>query len=98
MNCSITELCEKDVIEITGGTVLGRISDIEFDPQSGRITNLIIFGRQKMFGFGKTNDDIRFTWQDISVIGDDTILICCEIKPHREKPKGNPVKSLFNPQ
>lgn len=96
MSCSITELSEKDVIEIGSGTVLGRIGDIEFDPKTGRITCMVIFGRQKMFGVGKTEEDIRFTWEDISVIGEETILILCPSLPPRSRPqKKNPFKNAL---
>ncbi len=96
MNCSITELCEKDVIEIGCGKMLGRISDIEFDTETGMITRMVIFGRHKMFGVGKSDEDLRFSWKDISVIGDETILICCEIPPQKKKePKPGGWKGLF---
>ena len=87
MNCSITELCEKNVVEVGTGNMLGRIGDIEFDTETGEITALTVFGRQKTFGFGKSDGDIRFLWQDISVIGADTILIRCEIRPQPPKPQ-----------
>lgn len=95
MNCSITELCEKDVIEIKSGDMLGRVGDVEFCPEDGKITALIIYGRQKMFGIGKGDDDIKIPWENISVIGADTILVCCEIKRRPERPKNNPLKGLF---
>ncbi|MBQ6164379.1 MAG: YlmC/YmxH family sporulation protein [Clostridia bacterium] len=97
MNCSITELCEKNVVEIGTGDLLGRIGDIEFDTETGAITCLVIFSRQKMLGFGKSEGDIRFSWKDISVIGEDTILICCEVKPQvRKPPKPGGLKGIFS--
>ncbi len=96
MNCSITQLCEKDVIDIKSGNMLGKVSDVEFCPEDGRITALIIYGRQKMFGFGKGDEDIRINWCDISVIGEDTILVCCDAPKRAEKQKNNPLKSIFN--
>lgn len=96
MNCSITELCEKDVVEIKSGNMLGKVCDVEFCPDNGTITALIIYGKQKMFGFGKSNDDIRINWGDISVIGEDTILVCCEVPHCSERAKTNPLKGIFN--
>ena len=96
MNCSITELCEKDVVEIKSGNMLGRVSDVEFCPEDGRITALIIYGRQKMFGLGKGEEDIKISWDNISVIGADTILVTCEVRHHCERPKNNPLKGIFN--
>lgn len=96
MNCSITRLCEKDVIEIKSGNMLGKVCDVEFCPENGQITALIIYGKQKMFGFGKANDDIKINWQDISVIGEDTILVCCDIPHCSEKQKNGSLRSIFN--
>ncbi|MBQ6020874.1 MAG: YlmC/YmxH family sporulation protein [Clostridia bacterium] len=97
MNCSITELCEKNVVEIGSGNLLGRIGDVEIDTETGMITCLVIFGRQKMLGMGKTDGDIRFAWKDISVIGEDAILISCDVKPQNRKPqKPGGIKGIFS--
>ena len=75
MKCSISSLCEKEVIAVCSGAKIGTVGDVEFDSCSGCITALIICGKQGIFGaFGKT-DDIRIDWCDIEVIGDDTILV-----------------------
>lgn len=75
MKCSISSLCDKDVISVCNGTKIGTIGDVEFDTCTGCITAIIICGRQGFFGaFGKT-DDIKIDWCDIEVIGDDTILV-----------------------
>ncbi|WP_405343618.1 PRC-barrel domain-containing protein [Ruminococcus sp.] len=97
MNCSITELGEKNVIEIGSGNFLGKVGDVEFDTETGAITCLVIYGRQKMLGFGKSDGDIRFSWKDISVIGDDAILICCDVPPAKKKePKPGGIKGIFS--
>ncbi|MBR5497865.1 MAG: YlmC/YmxH family sporulation protein [Clostridia bacterium] len=77
MQCSISSLCDKDVISMCDGTKIGIVGDVEFDIQSGCITCLIICGKQGFFGVGKTSD-IRINWCDIEVIGDDTILVKCK--------------------
>ena len=97
MQCSITQLCEKDIIEVKSGNLLGKVSDVEFCPEDGRITALIIFGKQKLFGMGKPDEDIRIPWNNISVIGDDAILVCCEVCREPKRSKQNPLKSIFNP-
>ena len=75
MNCCITDMREKEVINLKDGCRLGNVCDVEFDTCTGCITAIIICGRQGFFGtFGKT-EDIKIDWCSIEVIGDDTILV-----------------------
>lgn len=97
MNCCITDLREKEVINLKDGCRLGNVCDVEIDTGTGRLVAIIIFGRAKCFGLGGREDDIRICWEEIEVIGDDTILVSFDCpKPH--KPNGkkkNPLESLF---
>lgn len=75
MNCRIAELRNKQVVCVKNGKVLGYISDIELDTQSGSLISLIIYGRPRFLGlFGKT-EDIVIPWNDIEVIGPETVLV-----------------------
>ncbi len=75
--CSITDLRNKQVINAKNGERLGFVSDVEIDCQKGCLVSIIIWGKIRIFG--RREDDIRICWKDISVIGDDTILVCgCE--------------------
>ncbi len=80
MQCSISSLCDKDVISMSDGTKIGTVGDVEFDTQTGCVTCLIICGKQGFFGMVGKTDDIRINWCDIEVIGDDTILVKCKAK------------------
>lgn len=97
MNCCITDLHEKEVINLSDGCRLGSVCDVEIDTCSGCIVSIIIWGKSKCFGLlGKTND-IKICWKDIKVIGDDTILVefeCpAECKPNN---KVNIFDNLFS--
>lgn len=81
MNCRIQDLCRKEVINMSDGTRLGNVCDVEVDTETGKLCAIIIFGRGKMFNFGNKNCDIRICWEDINVIGDDTILVCFKAPP-----------------
>ncbi len=87
MNCCVTDLRNKEVINQKNGCRLGFVSDVEVDTCTGRVIAIIIFGRQKCFGLLGRCDDIRICWEDIKVIGDDTVLVCynppCSPKPSR---------------
>ncbi len=74
--CCITELHSKEVINQKNGCRLGFVSDVEVDTCCGRVVAIIIYGKPKCFGLMGHCDDIRIPWEDIKIIGDDTILVC----------------------
>lgn len=97
MNCCITDLRSKEVINAKNGCRLGQVSDVEIDTCSGKVTALVIWGRGKCFGLFGRHEDIKIHWQDIEVIGDDTILVCgeCECCKAPPKSKGSFFDGLF---
>ena len=98
MNCSITELRNKEVINAKTGCRLGAVSDVEIDTCSGCIVSIIIWGKGRCLGLLKGNDDIKICWKDIEVIGDDTILVCCDICPppcHSSPSRRSFIDALF---
>lgn len=76
MNCCITELRCKEVINKSDGCRIGLVSDVEVDTCCGRVVALIIYGRPKYWGVCGKRERIRVCWEDIEVIGADTILVC----------------------
>lgn len=78
MNCCITDLRCKEVINAKTGCRLGPVSDVEIDTCSGCIVSIIIWGKGKCFGLFGKEEDIKICWKDIEVIGDDTILVCAD--------------------
>ncbi len=78
MRCTVTSLCDKDVITVCDGMKIGTVGDVEFDCETGCITALIICGKQGFFGMVGKTEDIRIKWSDIEIIGDDTILVKCK--------------------
>lgn len=89
LNCCVTDLRNKEVINQKNGCRLGLVSDVEVDTCSGRVVAIIIFGRQKCFGLLGRCDDIRICWEDIKVIGDDTVLVCYNPICHPKSSKRN---------
>lgn len=77
MYCRVTELREKEVININDGSRLGCVGDIEIDTCTGQLVSLVIFGRRWLGVFGK-GEDVIIYWNDIEVIGDETILVSFE--------------------
>lgn len=97
MNCCVTDLREKEIINLKDGCRLGEVCDVELDSCTGRILALIVFGKSKIFGLGGRSDNIRIPWENIEVIGDDTILVRfdCPDTCRPNSKKKNPLESLF---
>ncbi len=75
----ICDLMEKDVINLEDGQSLGRVCDAEIDICDQKICSLVIFGRLRFLGIFGREDDTVIKWEDIELIGEDTILVkkCC---------------------
>lgn len=79
MNCSVTELRNKEVINGKTGCRLGCVSDVEIDTCSGCIVSLVIWGKGRCMGLLPSENDIKICWKDVEVVGDDTIIVCGDI-------------------
>lgn len=75
MFCSIQELRNKQIVSVETGSVIGFLNDIQIDTLSGKISNLIVFGKPKLFGFLGRENDLLVPWEHIEVIGEETILV-----------------------
>ena len=76
MNCCITELRCKEVINKANGCRIGLVSDVEVDSCCGRVVSLIVLGKPRYWNICGPRERIRICWEDIDVIGNDTILVC----------------------
>lgn len=90
MNARISDMHEKEVINICDGTRLGFVDDLEVDTCTAQITALIIRGSSRLFGLMGRESDIVIQWKDIEVIGDETILVnfACPPGGCKTTPKG----------
>lgn len=55
MNCCLTDLREKEVINLKDGCRLGCVCDVEIDSCTGRLVAIIIFGKANGSGSGPAN-------------------------------------------
>ena len=78
MFCRIADLKNKQVVCVKNGCVLGYLSDIEIDTGDGNVKSIIIPGRLRFFGLLGKEDDIIIPWQEIQVIGQETVLVNTE--------------------
>ena len=75
MICRIDELKNRQVVCIDNGYVLGYIGDIELDTTTGRLISIVIFGNLRVFGLLGREKDIIIPFEDIAVIGNETVLV-----------------------
>ena len=75
MKCTLSEIRNKEIINIKNGARLGYVDDVEFDTETAMIKSFIVYGRTRFFGFLGKEDDLIITCDEIEVVGIDTILI-----------------------
>ena len=81
MFCRITELHNKEVINICDGMRLGCVDDVEVDTHTAQLTAIVLHGRPKILGIMGCEEDTVIPWKEIEVIGEETILVN---RPHGE--------------
>ncbi|MCD8502493.1 MAG: YlmC/YmxH family sporulation protein [Bacillaceae bacterium] len=75
----ISEIQTKEIINISDGKVLGHLSDIDIDLETGKIEEIIIGGTGKMLSFlGGKETEIVIPWTNIVKIGADVVLVRVE--------------------
>lgn len=79
MICRIDELKNKQVVCVKDGCVLGYISDVELDTGKGVLTSVVIYGRPRFFGLFGREEDIVIPFDEIKVIGAETVLVSTEV-------------------
>ena len=75
MVCRIVDLKNKEVICLKDGCRIGCVNDVEVDLESSKLLSVVVFGRLKFLGLFGREDDIVIKWENIEVIGEDTILV-----------------------
>lgn len=93
---TLAELCKKDVIQLTTGANLGRVDDLRFDPADARLTDLVLFGRPRLFGLLGREEDVAIPWQDLVNVGADVILVKTELPPPAPRPHGGLLARLLS--
>lgn len=92
---SFNDIKCKEIINIKSGCRLGFPDDIEFDSCTAKICKLTIFGRARCFGLFGREEDIIIRWCDIEVIGEDTILVSCDLPSFSTNRRGKLLGNLF---
>lgn len=75
MVCRIVEMKNKEVISVNDGCRIGCVNDVEVDMNCAKLVAIVVYGRPKCFGIFGREDDLIIKWENIEVIGEDTILV-----------------------
>lgn len=75
MIARITDMHDKEVINVCDGQRLGFVDDVEVDTCTAQIVSIVISGRRKLCGLMGREPDTVIYWKDIEVIGEETILV-----------------------
>ena len=75
MDYRISELQDKEVVNITDGTRYGFIGDLEVDVDSGTVRSIVVPGKSRCLGLLGRKTDTVFPWTSIRRIGADIILV-----------------------
>ena len=70
----LSEIQNKDVINLNSGMKVGNIIDIKINSETGKIESLIL-EKKKFSSIFNSNDEIEIYWTQINNIGDDVILV-----------------------
>lgn len=71
----VSDLKVQEVVDVSSGTRLGYVSDVEVDLENGYVTALILPGDVGLRGLFSRANDIVIPWDRIVKIGADLILV-----------------------
>ena len=87
MECRVSELRYKEIINVSDGSRYGWVGDVEVDLDSGQVRALVVPGRLRLLGLLGREEDRVFPWEAVRRFGADTILV--ETPPLSRLGKGN---------
>ena len=85
MRCRVVDMRNKEVINVKTGVRLGCVSDVEIDTKDARLIAIVIYGRLRWCGLLGRDDDIIIRWEDVEIIGEDTILVKHNVGAKRKR-------------
>ncbi len=71
----LSEIREKEIININNGERMGYVYDFELDLDKGIVVGIIIARTSKLLSLFGKSEDVVIYWDDVTKIGKDTILV-----------------------
>ena len=81
MECRVSELRYKEIINVSDGSRYGGVGDVEVDLDSGQVRALVVPGRLRLFGLLGREEDRYIPWDRVRRFGEDIILVKQEPQP-----------------
>lgn len=79
MGCCISDLRDKEIINICDGARLGFVIDVEVDVTCGRVISIVASGECRSL-FGRS-EEVVIPWECVERVGDETILVRVSEQP-----------------
>ncbi len=71
----LSELQNKDIVNITDGKKIGKIIDVKIEAENGKIITMIVEEDKSMKNFLISRNELEVYWNQIEKIGEDVILV-----------------------
>lgn len=71
----LSELQNKDVVDIMTGEKIGNISDVEISNDTGNVLKMIVYEKKGLINLLRGGEEVTITWSQIKKIGTDVILV-----------------------
>ena len=71
----LSELQNKDVVDIMTGEKIGNISDVEISNVTGNVLKMIVYEKKGLINMLRGGEEVTITWSQIKKIGTDVILV-----------------------
>jgi YlmC/YmxH family sporulation protein len=71
----VSELAQRDIINLIDGSKLGNVKDVHIDLVTGQVLALVLSGERKYYGLLDAGRDTVIPWENIKKIGVDTVLV-----------------------
>lgn len=75
MQFRISELGQRDIINLVDGSKLGPVKDAYIDLESGQVLSLVLSGERKYFKLLNAGGDVIVPWEKVRKIGVHTVLV-----------------------
>ncbi len=73
--CRFTKLRDKEIINISDGSRMGYVCDVEFNFETGKVEALVVPYKTGFWGIFSRHNEHVIAWRDIKKIGDDIIFV-----------------------
>lgn len=71
----LSDLQDKDVINVVDGKKVGNIIDVSLENKTGKMESLIVEKSKFFISMFSNKDEIEIRWEQIEKIGEDVILV-----------------------